>query len=121
MDRDPSILRKREHLDVLKKDGKLLRGAFLWNLAPGGQIESGLLVSQELEPLRKINGKKKKEIILVRSDDTERLNLRFPTESLTKDESLLNLFYLPVRAQNAKISSVIMDVIKRPTKIVIKY
>ena len=50
---------KKEQLDVLKKDGKLLREAFLGSHVPGGQIESGLLVSRELETLRKIHGKKR--------------------------------------------------------------
>ena len=42
-----------------QKDGKLLREAFLGNLVPVGQIESGLLVSEESNPLRKSTERKR--------------------------------------------------------------
>ena len=63
------------------------------NVAPGGQLESGLLASQELETPRKIP-RKDKEVLLARADDIECLNFRFSTESLTGGESLLRLFIL---------------------------
>ena len=49
MERALSILQKRERSDVLKKDVKLTREAFLGNVFPVGQPEGGLLVSQELK------------------------------------------------------------------------
>ena len=89
-----SILQKREQLDVLKKDGELLREAFLENVAPGVQPESGMLVIQELKTPQQIP-REDKEVLLVISDDIECLNLRFPTGSLTKDGSVLRLFMRP--------------------------
>ena len=83
----------REQLDVIKKDGNLLREAFLGSDVPGGQIENGPPVSQESQNPQK-NPQKSKEIILVRADDVEWLNCRFPTASLTEGESLLRLFLL---------------------------
>ena len=92
MGRALSILRKARTTRCSKKDGKLLREAFLGNAAPGGQPESGLLVSQELKTPGKSS--ENKDVLLVRVEDIECLNFRFPTESLTKDESLLLLFIL---------------------------
>ena len=76
-----------------QKDGKLFREAFLENVAPVGQLESGLLLSRELKTPQEIT-RKDKEVLLVRADDTECLNFRFTAESLTKDWSLLRLFIL---------------------------
>ena len=84
---------KREQLDVLKKDGGLLLGAFSGSNLPGGKNGNGLLVIQESKSLP---GKplKTKEIILVRADGIECLNFRFPTSSLTDGGNLLHLFIL---------------------------
>ena len=76
-----------------QKDGKLLRGAFLENVAPGGQPESGLLVSQELKTPQKIP-REGQEVLLVRAGDIECMDFRFSTRSLTKDESPPHLFIL---------------------------
>ena len=63
------------------------------NVAPVGQPESGLLASQELKTPQEIP-RGDKEVLLVRADDIECLNFRFPTGSLAKDESLIRLFIL---------------------------
>ena len=47
IDWELSCLGKREQLDVLKKDRKMLRGACVENVAQGGQNGNGLIVSQE--------------------------------------------------------------------------
>ena len=73
-----------------QKDGKLLREAFLGNVAPGGRPEGGHLVSRELKTPQEIP-RGNKDVLLVRAGDIECLNFRFPTVSLTKDESLLHL------------------------------
>ena len=68
---------------------------------PGGQIESVLPISQEII-LPGAKPRKKKETILVRSEEIECLNLRFTTESLTSGESLLHLFALTRGAGNCE-------------------
>ena len=84
---------KREQLDVLKKDGKLIREAFLESNVPGGQSGNGLLVSQESKTHQE-NPRKTEEIILVRTEDVECLNFRFSSSSLTEGGNLLHLFIL---------------------------
>ena len=46
-DWDMSLLRDREHLDVLKKGRTISRRPILGNAIPGDQNKNGLLVSQE--------------------------------------------------------------------------
>ena len=60
---------------------------------PGGQNGNGLLVIQESKSLPK-KPLKTKESILVRADDTDCLNFRFPTSSLTDGGNFLRLFIL---------------------------
>ena len=67
----------------LKWGGELLREAFVEVLEPGGQMDLVLPISQEII-LPEAKRKKKKEILLVRSEEIECLNFRFTTESLTK-------------------------------------
>ena len=79
--------------DVLRRGGGLLREHFEETLEPGGQVEIGLPISQELV-LPQSQLEKDKGIPLVRAGEIDCLNFRFATESLTKGESILHLFIL---------------------------
>ena len=72
----------------------ILRGAFLGETLPGGQNESGLLLSQEYRIPPVGIRETKKEITLIRPDDIECLNSCFTTASLAEGASLLHLFKL---------------------------
>ena len=119
MDWALSILQKREPLDVLTKDGKLIRDDFMGSNVPGGKIGNGLLVIQESKTPQE-NSRKTKGIILVRADDVECLNLRCSTASLTDGENLPHLFIITCQGPECDDPSVIVDVIKQSSKIAIR-
>ena len=89
-------MENREHLDVLKKERTILLEVFVGDVEPGGQNETGLIVSQEsIAPVgkhRKPNG-----IILMMSGEIECRNFPPSMASLTEGESTSRLFKLVCR------------------------